>query len=436
MKKNGVAIFLVIVLLIFGVSFVALNGIGNGTFAIESIADSMKLGLDIEGGVVVVYEADTDLSGDDLKQLMIQTKNVITRRVNEMGLTEPNITIQGDKRIRIELPGVKNANDAISMIGKTAQLEFVLVDEDSMALSGMKKEDFKSTSILTGKEVKDSKLSFDKYNKPGVSLEFDSNGTKLFKEATEKAVNYSAGKGQIAIILDNTVISAPYTKIVIGDGKAVISGNFTIDEATTLASLIRGGALPVNLNEIQTSVIGPTLGLEALNTSVDAAKIGFLLVILFMLIYYRIPGFIASIALILYSSLLLFIMVGFNATLTLPGVAGIVLSVGMAVDANVIIFERIKEELKNGKTLRASIDSGFSRALRTIIDSNVTTFIAAIVLFTFGEGPIKGFAVTLMIGILTSMFTAVIVTKTLLKSSLAFKGFNNKALYGVRGVAK
>ncbi|BEP29123.1 protein translocase subunit SecD [Helicovermis profundi] len=433
MKKNGVAVFLVIVLLICGVSYLALNGVGSGTFGVKSIADSMKLGLDIEGGVVVVYEAKTDATGSDLLQLMNQTKNVIVRRVNSMGLTEPNITIQGDKRIRIELPGVKNANDAISMIGKTAQLEFVLVDQKSVARSGMTKDAFVGTQILTGQEVKDSKLSFDKYNKPGVGLEFNTEGTKLFRTATESAVAYPGGKGQIAIILDDNVISAPYTSIVIGDGKAVITGNFTVEEATNLASLIRGGALPVNLDEVQTSVIGPTLGLDALKTSVNAAKIGLLLVVLFMLVFYRVPGFIASIALVLYAGVLLFIMVGFNATLTLPGVAGIVLSLGMAVDANVIIFERIKEELRNGKTLRASIDSGFSRALRTIIDSNVTTFIAAIVLFTFGEGPIKGFAVTLMIGIVTSMFTAVVVTKTLLKSSLSFKGFNSNKMYGVRG---
>jgi protein-export membrane protein SecD len=198
-----------------------------------------------------------------------------------------------------------------------------------------------------------------------------------------------------------------------------------------LALLIRGGALPVELSEIQTSVIGPTLGIDSLNSAIRAAMVGLALVVLFMLVYYRVPGLIATIALALYAIIVIYALIGFNATLTLPGVAGIVLSLGMAVDANVIIFERLKEEIKSGKSLRASINSGFHRAMRTIIDSNVTTFIAAIILFAFGEGPIKGFAVTLMIGIVSSMFTAVVITKTLLKLSLGFT--DRKKHFGSRG---
>ncbi len=430
MKKNSKLVFLSIILVIAAVTYIALEGVGLGGFRIDSIKDSMKLGLDIEGGVAVVYEADTDETGAELDRAVNQTKNIISKRINTLGLTEPNITKQGEKRIRIELPGVKNANDAIELIGKTAKLEFYLVDQDSIAEEGMDKTDFTGSLIFDGSKVKDASTSFDQYNKPSVGLKLDSEGAKLFKDATETAVSFAGGRGQIAILLDDKVISAPYTSIVISNGEAIIVGNFTLDEVGELASLIRGGALPVDLIEVKTSVISATLGIDALNSSINAAKVGFILVILFMLIYYRVPGFIASLALILYASLLLFLMVAFNATLTLPGVAGIVLSVGMAVDANVIIFERIKEELANGKTLRASIISGFSRALRTIIDSNVTTFIAAIVLFTFGEGPIQGFAVTLMIGIFTSMFTAVVVTKTLLTTSLGFGALNNNKLYG------
>ncbi|MGB3367322.1 MAG: protein translocase subunit SecD [Acidaminobacteraceae bacterium] len=430
MKKNSKLVFLSIVLVIAAVTYIALQGIGLGMFKINSIQDSMKLGLDIEGGVVVVYEADTTETGTELDRIVNQTKSIISKRINTLGLTEPNITKQGDRRIRIELPGVKDSNEAIELIGKTAKLEFLLVDENSMATEGMDKSDFDGTVILDGSRVKDASTSFDKYNKPSVGLKFDAEGAKLFKEGTEKATKYASGKGQIAILLDEKVISAPFTSIIISSGEAIIVGSFTLDEVGELSALIRGGALPVDLIEVQTSVISATLGIDALNSSVNAAKVGFMLVILFMLVYYRVPGFIASLALVLYASLLLFLMVAFNATLTLPGVAGIVLSVGMAVDANVIIFERIKEELKNGKTLRASIKSGFTRALRTIIDSNVTTFIAAIVLFTFGEGPIQGFAVTLMIGIFTSMFTAVVVTRSLLTSSLGFKALNNTKLYG------
>lgn len=430
MKKNSILVFLSIVLAIAAVSYIALEGIGVGMFRIDSIKDSMKYGLDIEGGVVVVYEADTTETGDELDRIVNQTKGVISKRINTLGLTEPNITKQGDNRIRIELPGVKNSNDAIELIGKTAKLEFLLVDEDSIANEGMDRSEFSGTVILDGSKVKDASTTFDKYNKPSVGLKLDDEGAKLFKDATEKAINYKEKRGQIAILLDDKVISAPYTSIIISDGEAIIVGSFTLEEVGELSSLIRGGALPVDLIEVQTSVISATLGIDALNSSVNAAKVGFVLVLLFMLFYYRVPGLIAGIALILYSALMLFLMIAFNATLTLPGVAGIVLSVGMAVDANVIIFERIKDELKNGKTLRASINSGFTRALGTIIDSNVTTFIAAIVLFSFGEGPIKGFAVTLMIGIFTSMFTAVVVTKTLLKSSLGFKALNNTKLYG------
>ncbi len=256
-------------------------------------------------------------------------------------------------------------------------------------------------------------------------------GTKLFFEGTSKAIDNEAKQGQIAIILDGNIISAPYTSIVIADGEAIIQGNFSFDTANELALLIRGGALPVELSEVQTSVIGPTLGLDSFNSAVKAAAVGILLVMAFMIVFYRIPGVIASIALTLYAVIVVFALIGFNATLTLPGIAGIVISLGMAVDANVIIFERLKEEIKNGKSLRSSIDSGFHRAMSTIIDSNVTTFIAALILFAFGEGPIKGFAVTLMIGIISSMFTAVLVTKSLLKLSLGFT--DRKKLYGSRG---
>ncbi len=216
------------------------------------------------------------------------------------------------------------------------------------------------------------------------------------------------------------------------NGKASIEGNFTFAEADNLAKLIRGGALPVELEEVQSSIIGPTLGKDALDSSINAAKIGFALVVLFMLLYYRIPGFVASTALFLYASLILFAMVGLGATLTLPGVAGIVLGIGMAVDANVIIFERLKEEMRDGRTVRAAVDAGFTKALRTIMDANVTTLIAAVVLYNFGEGAIKGFAITLMIGIVTSMFTAIVITKTLLKSFVSFKGLAKPVLFGVR----
>lgn len=430
MKLKNFLIFLLVLVIVGAGIYTALEGLKIGNFTIDPVKDSMKLGLDIEGGAFVVLEADTDAKGDDLKKIMEQTKEVITRRVNAMGLTEPNIVLEGEKRIRIELPGVKDAQEAIDAIGKTAQLKFVKSNGEL---------------VITGNEVKNAKLGFDnKSNKPIVSLELNSEGTKLFQIATRELsmlpdhiVNPNDPSKMmmnadkiIHIVLDDEIISSPMVNDEIPNGKAFISGNFTSESASNLAALIRGGALPVNLIEKQTSAIGPTLGLDSLKTSLDAAKIGILLVLLFMLLFYRVPGLVADIALVIYILIVVFVLVGLNATLTLPGVAGLILGVGMAVDANVIIFERLKEELRNGKTIRSSIDSGFAKALRTILDANITTFIAAIVLYYFGLGPIQGFAVTLMVGILSSMFTAVFVTKYLLKLIVKMDIFKNIKLFG------
>ncbi|WIF94368.1 protein translocase subunit SecD [Caminicella sporogenes] len=416
MKMKNILILLLILAVIGLSAYTAVNGLKVGNFSINPIKDSIKLGLDIKGGVYVVLEADTDAKGEELKKIMEQTREVIRKRVDAMGLTEPNIVLEGEKRIRIELPGVKNAQEAIESIGKTAQLKFVSSD---------------GKVILTGKDVKNAEMKFDqRTNQPVVSLELTGKGAEKFRKATKEASQLPAPKNIIAIILDNEVISAPRVNEEIPNGKAVISGNFDVKSASNLAALIRGGALPVNLIEVQTQAIGATLGIDSLKTSVNAAKIGIILVLLFMFIYYRLPGLVADIVLILYTLIVLFVFVGLKATLTLPGVAGLILSIGMAVDANVIIFERIKEELRNGKTIRASIDSGFSKALTTILDSNITTFIAALVLYYFGLGPIKGFAITLMIGILTSMFTAIFVTKYILKLIVNAGQFKNTKLFG------
>lgn len=429
MRGNGKPFSIISIVIIILFVFVAIYGLGP----IDPIKDSIKLGLDIEGGVVIVYEAQTDAKGDDLSRIMNQTKNVLSKRIDSLGLTEPNIAVQGNNRIRIELPGVKDVQEAVGVIGQTAQLEFVRVYEDSVAYTGMTRDEFEGVLILTGENVKDSKLASDEYGNPAVSLKFDSDGAGYFRDATVEIVNYKLKQGQIAILLDDKVISAPYTHIIIPSGEAIITGSFSLEYATTLASLIRGGALPVNLVEIQTSLIGPTLGKDALKYSIYAAGIGILLVMLFMIGFYKLPGAIASISLIFYSTIVLFILVGLNATLTLYGMAGLVLSVGMAVDANVIIFERIKEELYNAKSIRASIDAAFKRAMRTILDANITTLIAAFVLYYFGQGPIQGFAITLIIGILTSMFTAIVITKLLLKNVSLMKIFNSRKLYGVKG---
>jgi len=431
MTSKSTLIIVLILAIIGGAIFVGLNGVDLFGLKVEPVETAMKLGLDIQGGVTLVYEAETDETGDDLIRTMDQTVLVLSRRIDALGLVEPKITVVNEKRIRIELPGVEDTQEAIKMIGQTAQLEFryVAADAPVRALPGMTLDMFESEPVITGSQVKDAFGTFDsQQSKYVVSLKFDSEGKTLFKEATEKAVNSPAGYAYIAIVLDEEVISAPQVDVIIADGSAVISGNFTMDEVINLGHLIKGGALPVKLEEIQTSVIGPTLGKDALSASLNAAAVGFILVALFMIFYYRVPGLLAVIALMLYGCIVIFAMIGFNATLTLPGVAGMVLSVGMAVDANVIIFERLREELRNGKTVRSAVSGSFKRAMKTIIDSNVTTFIAALVLFYFGEGPIKGFAVTLMIGIAASMFTAVTVTHTLVNQCVNVGLLKNRKL--------
>lgn len=430
----------ILTLCAIGLAVVALTvwafmGFQVGGLSIEPAVSNLKLGLDIEGGVVVTYEILTDATGDDLEQIKNQTKLVLEQRINAMGLTEPNIYLEGEKRIRIELPGVTNATEALELVGTTAQLQFALVADQKATLTGDLFDPEIMEVIFSGERVKDAKSVADQYGQPSVSLSLDTEGAVLFREATSTAINRTNGmtgtkNGQIAILLDGKVISAPSVPVVISDGSAIITGNFTAQESMDLALLIRGGALPAQLKEVQTSAIGPTLGRDALKSSINAGIVGFALVVVFMVFVYRLPGIVACFSLVLYGVLILLLMVQLNATLTLPGVAGIVLSLGMAVDANVIIFERIKEELKEGKTLKASLGHGFSKAFSTILDSNVTTLIAAVVLFNFGEGAIKGFAVTLMLGIMMSMFTAIVITKTILKQFSHSRYLTNIKFYG------
>lgn len=421
MKGKSVIIFLLILALAGAGVYVAIEGISIGKYEISPVNESINLGLDLEGGVFVVLEAKTDATGDELKQKMQEAKAIIDQRVNGLGVTEPSITIEGEDRIRIELPGLKDTQEAFDMIGKTAELQFINSEDEV---------------VVTGKNVKDSEPIYieDRItgkSKPVVSLEFDSEGANLFKEATEEAMGKPEGPERIInIVLDGETISAPVVNDVITDGSATIEGDFTIEEAGELATLIKAGALPVEMEEVQASEIGPTLGLESLDKSVYAATIGIILIFLFMLIFYRIPGLVANITLTIYILIVLFTLVSLNATLTLPGIAGLILSIGMAVDANVVIFERIKEEIRLGKSIRSSVDSGFKSALSTVIDANITTLIAGIVLFNFGTGPIKGFAVTLIIGIITSMITALVITRLLLKLFIEMKITKNTKMFG------
>ncbi|HCJ56507.1 protein translocase subunit SecD [Lutispora sp.] len=415
MNSKNIVKFLAIVALIGILSYVAAYGLQLGKYEVIPVKNLIKLGLDLRGGAEVVLEAQDNPNDPVTDEKIERAIATIRERIDSLGVTEPTITRQGAKRIRIGLPEIQDTQRALEVIGKTAQLKFV---------------DEAGNTVLTGNDIKEAKAVYASQSQTGiqepvVSLELTSEGAKKFALATSNNV----GK-IIAIYLDESVISAPQVNEAITDGKCQISGRMTMEEAADLAMLIRAGALPVELKTLQVTSIGPELGANSFDKSLAAGGIGILLVLVFMILYYRLPGLVADITLVLYICIVLFALAALQATLTLPGIAGIVLSIGMAVDANVIIFERLKEELKLGKSLRAAIDSGFRRAFLTIFDSNITTLIAAVVLFYFGTGPIKGFAVTLSIGILASMFTAIVVTKQLMKLVSSISALSNKKLYG------
>lgn len=396
-----------------------------GAGPLQPIQDRMKLGLDIKGGVYVVMEANTDLEGEELREAMEQTQAVIEERVNQMGLAEPVVTIEGEKRIRVELPGAENAQEAINQIGTTAQLQFVLAD---------------GTVVLDGGNVKDAEASMDNESAGyAVDLQFDSAGADLFHDATTKAFSKTltsvvegVPNDAIMIILDGQIISAPSVNEPISGGKCTISGGFSQEEATNLAALIRGGALPLELNEVNSSVQSAKIGYNALEMSVLAGIIGLLLVMIIMVIAYRGMGFVADLALLFYVLIVVNIMGFMGSVLTLPGIAGFILSIGMAVDANVVIFSRIREEIVAGKTIRVAVQQGFKRALSTVIDSQVTTLIAAVILYEIGTSAVKGFAWTFMIGIIVSIFTAVVVTQLYIGLLAGSRRFGKKSFFGIR----
>jgi preprotein translocase subunit SecD len=366
-----------------------------------------------------------------MKMASDQALETIRNRIDQFGVSEPDIRPQDNYRILIQLPGIKDPERAVELIGKTAILEFKLVDEEnsldealkgnlppgreilyqvsSDPKSGRKKIPFllKKRSLLTGEYLTDARVRIDtQYNEPYVALSFDSRGGRLFEKITGENI-----EKRLAIVLDNNVYSAPVIRDKISGGRAQITGRFTMDEARDLAIVLRAGALPAPVKILEERTVGPSLGKDSIDRGFKSMVIGGIIVMIFMIIYYSLSGIVADLALLVN---ILFIMAGlafFGATLTLPGIAGMILTIGMAVDANVLIFERIREELRLGKPARAAIEGGYGKALVTILDANVTTFIAALVLFQFGTGPVRGFAVTLSIGIVASFVTAVFATR-------------------------
>ena len=432
--RKGIFHILAIILAIAATGYIAFVGIGKEH---KGTAEHIRLGLDLAGGVSVTYETEKE---NPTSKQMSDTIYKMQMRVEGMG-EEPVVYQEGSNRINIDIPGVDDAEAVLEKLGKAGNILFVeqndlkpfLEDPKSSTVYGQKlavaeQELYDADVIIVdGSDIDNAEPNTDTSGTTTdyvVSLEFNSEGAEKFAKGTEAAIGSS-----IAIVYDGEVISNPSVSSAITGGKAQIEGQSSFEEAEDLASTIRIGALPVALKEVRSNVVGAKLGDEAIQTSLLAGAIGIVLIIAFMIVLYRIPGLAASIALIFYVGAISFILNCFNITLTLPGVAGILLSIGMAVDANVIIFIRIKEELANGNSVETAIKNGFGKALSAIMDGNITTIIAAIVLLMMGSGTVAGFAKTLMIGVVLSMFTALYVTKFILNGLIAL-GFNDVKYFG------
>ncbi len=401
----------------------------------EMFPNLEPLTLVTEGAYILKNFRLSDLEITEIEEYAVrQALETLRNRVDQFGVSEPTLQRQADNRILIQLPGVKDPQRAIDLLGKTARLEFKMVVEDANPQEAIKgnlppgaqllyernvnKQTgavletpvvVESKTVITGDLLSDAQVRIsNQFNEPYVAIDFNAVGAKRFDQVTAANVNR-----RMAIVLDDTVYSAPVIRERISGGSAQISGSFSEQEATDLAIVLRAGSLPAPVKILENRTVGPSLGQDSINKGIFSVLIGGLLVIAAMLIYYRLSGLVANTVLILNLVFILAMLSIFKATLTLPGIAGIVLTVGMAVDANVLIFERIREELRIGRTAKAALDAGYSKAFLTIIDANVTTLIAALVLFQFGTGPVKGFAVTLSVGIIASLFTAIFVSRVI-----------------------
>ncbi len=424
------------------------------------------LGLDLQGGLSVTLQAP---AGTDSAKLD-QARTIIQNRINKLGVAEPEIQTQGGDKIAVQLPGIANPQEALDIIGKTAVLEFMEVSNFGTAYASeadaLKAANVTTTDALaalsgfheivhwvtgnnagdkyylvttapqlTGAFLKGADQGYESTsNKPKVNMQFNADGAKLFDQITKKLADAATITGQdqlLAIVLDGSVESAPRVQSEIPDGNAEITGTFTLAEAKNLALVLQTGALPVKLTQVSTNLVGATLGKAALNQALLAGAIGILLIMVFMIAYYRLLGVVASVALIIYSVLFIGILNAIGVTMTLPGIAGMIITLGMAVDANVLIFARMRDEVGGGKTVGAAQSAGFKKAFRAVFDCNMTTIITAIILFWAASGAIKGFALTLGIGVALSMFTAVLVTRSMLSLLSGWRPFRNLRLLGL-----
>lgn len=393
------------------------------------VSEKINLGLDLQGGMQLLLEVQLDKVPEDAQEDATErVVEIIRNRIDEFGVREPVISKQGKSQVVVQLPGVTDRDRAKEVVGKTAHLEFKLVSDDTNLLdqaeSGTVPEGYEfkvmkdglgssnllvsESAELTGDHLTNAWVGFGQMGEPNVQLQFDGEGGKKFDQLTFKNVGR-----RLAIVLDGVVHSAPVIRDRIPNGKAVITGNFTAEEASDLSLVLRAGALPAPVEIIEERTVGPSLGRDSISKGVRAGLIGAVLIFIFMPIYYLFAGIVANLGLLVYGIIVVGALAAFGASLTLPGIAGFILSIGMAVDANVLIFERIREERETGKTSRASITAGYHKAFSAILDSNITTLVTSLILFIFGTGPVKGFAVTLSIGIVASLFSALIVTRVL-----------------------
>ena len=415
--KKSIMTFTLAILSVACLLLIAVFGIRVWGIAGVFDESGIKLGLDLAGGSSIVYEADADRlpSGDEINTAVA----MIRGRLDMLGYTEATVAASGLGQIMVEIPGISDPEEAVAMLGASAVLEF---------------RDFEGNVVMDGKDIESASANFGdargRGNEYFISLKLKPEAVVKFSEATRIAAAKPSGENYIGIYLDETEMMRPNVDKEINSEDCMITGNYDKSSAEYWAGIISAGQLPFALKDVQLTATGPMLGEKSIETSLLAGAIGIMLVIVFMIACYRIPGCIASIALLAYMGIIGITLVVTQANLSLPGIAGIILSIGMAVDANVVIFERIKEELRSGKTVKASVNGGFKSAFRAILDSNVTTLIAAAVLWNFGSGPIVGFAMTLFMGVVISMFSAIVITRWLLNQAVGMN-ITNGRLYGI-----
>lgn len=430
-KKYSPAGLIVILLVIVLSTWTIFNGLNLGIAKIPNVKDGVVLGLDLVGGAEITYEADlegADVSAEELSEGMKAAQTMLRERLTTFGYTEADVYLSGDDRVVVAIPNIDDPEEAVQMLGSTAKVTFVDAD---------------GNVILTGDDLTGASMAYGDVDNTGfsvyyVNVDLSTEGQKKFTEATKQVASRTDGSNYISIMMDDEVISAPYvdakyasTGINSEHVSITLGSNATQESASRLAGLIASGQLPFSLQNIQMESVSATLGLQSLNTSIQAAIIGLILIILFMVFYYRVLSVASAISLIFFAVVFVDIISWSHLNLTLSGIAGIILTLGMAVDANIVIFERIKEELRAGRTLRVAMDAGFKNAFSAILDSNVTTCIAACCLWWQGTGTIVGFAKTLLIGVLLSMFTMIVITRVILKT---FANHQPKSLaaYGVK----